>query len=135
MEKIVVRAEVERPVNRVWSAYTEPESIRQWNFASDDWHCPASEVDLRPGGRFSSRMESKDGAYGFDFYGEYLEVVPLERLSYRMEDREAEVSFVDLGERTEVTVTFDPESTHPVEMQRDGWQAILDNFKRYCERG
>ena len=133
MQKITVETTVAAPVDRVWRAYTTPEAITQWNAASDDWHTPRATNDLRKGGAFSSRMEAKDGSMGFDFAGTYTDVVEHERLAYAFGDRTAEVLFRTVPGGTTVRVTFDSESTHPVEQQRQGWQAILDNFKRYVE--
>ena len=131
---ITVDTVVAAPVDRVWRAYTTPEAITRWNAASDDWHTTAATVDLRPGGAFSSRMEARDGSAGFDFAGTYTAVVPHERLAYTFGDRTAEVTFREAATGgTAVRVTFDPESTHPAELQRAGWQAILDNFRRYVE--
>lgn len=134
MEQIVVSAIVAAPLSEVWRAYTTPEDIMQWNAASADWHTTAATVDLRPGGAFSSRMEAKDGSFGFDFAGEYTNVVPHELLEYRFGDRTATVAFVDGADGVTVTVSFDPETEHPLEMQRDGWQAILNNFARHVTR-
>ena len=131
--QITVETTVAAPVDRVWRAYTTPEAITQWNAASDDWHTPRATVDLRPGGAFNSRMEAKDGSMGFDFAGTYTDVVEHERLAYAFGDRTAEVTFRPVPAGTAVRVSFDPESTHPHDMQRQGWQAILDNFKRYVE--
>jgi len=129
--KITVSTVVPAPIQDVWSAYTTPADIMAWNAASPDWHTTASTVDLRPGGRFSSRMEAKDGSFGFDFEGEYTEVVPLQRIAYAFGDRIAEVTFQQAGGGVVVTVSFDAESTHSEEQQRTGWQAILDNFNRH----
>jgi uncharacterized protein YndB with AHSA1/START domain len=119
----------------VWKYYTEPAHITQWNAASDDWHCPRAENDLRVGGRFSSRMEARDGSMGFDFGGTYNAVLPNQRFAYTMDDgRTAEVGFTRDGNDTKVTVSFDAESENPVEMQRGGWQAILDRFQAYAEK-
>ena len=133
--QITVDTTVAAPVERVWRAYTTPEAIMQWNAASDDWHTTRATVDLRPGGAFTSRMEAKDGSMGFDFAGTYTEVVEHERLAYAFGDRSALVLFRTVPGGTAVRVTFDSESTHPVEQQRQGWQAILDNFKRHVEAG
>lgn len=131
---IVVSVEVAAPLEAVWQAYTTPGDIMQWNAASDDWHTTAATVDLQPGGRFCSRMEAKDGSMGFDFEGEYTAVVPHERLAYRFGDRTATVEFSPGPGGVTVTVSFDPETEHPIEMQREGWQAILDNFARHVTR-
>ena len=131
--QIIVETTVAAPVERVWRAYTTPEAITRWNAASDDWHTPSATVDLRPGGAFVWRMEARDGSAGFDFAGVYTEVVEHERLAYAFGDRTAEVVFRTVPGGTAVRVAFDSESTHPVEQQRQGWQAILDNFKRHVE--
>lgn len=130
--KITVESTVQAPIQRVWDAYNSPADIVEWNAASPDWHTPRATVDLREGGRFESRMEAKDGSFGFDFGGTYTKVVPLKLIAYRMDDnREATVDFAEQGGRCVVTVTFDAESENSVEMQRQGWQAILDSFARH----
>jgi uncharacterized protein YndB with AHSA1/START domain len=131
--KISVETTVAAPVEEVWHAYTTPEDIKKWNAASDDWHTTAATVDLRAGGAFSSRMEAKDGSMGFDFAGTYTKVVPHERIEYSFGDRTAQVEFAPGEKGVTVRVTFDGESTHSVDQQRDGWQAILNNFKRHVE--
>ena len=131
--KISVESHVKAPVAAAWHAYTTPEDILRWNAASDDWHTTAATVDLREGGEFSSRMEAKDGSFGFDFAGTYTKVVPNERLEFSFGDRAAAVEFVPAQGGVDVRVTFDAETENPVEMQRQGWQAILDNFARYVE--
>lgn len=132
--KITVAATINAPVEKVWEYWTEPEHIKKWNSASDDWHTPRAENDLRVGGKFSSRMEARDGSMGFDFGGVYDEVIINAAIGYTMGDgRTVQVRF-DSGENgTTVTETFDAETTNPVEMQQAGWQSILDNFKRYTE--
>lgn len=130
---ITVETTVAAAVDRVWRAYTTPEAIRRWNAASDDWHTTDAVVDLRPGGAFSSRMEAEDGSAGFDFARTYTEVVEHERIAYTFRDRVAEVVFRTVPGGTSVRVTFGAEPTHPVERQRQGWQAILDNFRRHVE--
>jgi uncharacterized protein YndB with AHSA1/START domain len=130
---ITVETTVAAPADHVWRAYTTPEAITRWNAASDDWHTTAATVDLRPGGAFSSRMEARDGSAGFDFAGTYTDVALHERIAYTFGDRSAEVAFRPTPAGTAVRVTFDAEQTHPVELQRQGWQAILDSFKRYVE--
>ena len=129
--KITVETFVDAPVAKVWSAYTTPEDIKQWNTASDDWHTTASTVDLRVGGQFSSRMEAKDGSFGFDFAGTYTKVVPNELIEYVFGDRVGVVEFLPATNGVVVRVTFDAETTHPEEQQRQGWQAILDNFAKH----
>ncbi len=131
--KITVEADVGAPIADVWRIYTTPDDIRQWNAASDDWHTTKATVDLREGGAFSSRMEAKDGSMGFDFAGVYTKIVPQKRIEYSFGERAAQVEFTSHGQGTIVRVTFDAEDTHPVEMQRGGWQAILNNFARYAE--
>jgi len=131
--KITVEALISAPVQDVWKAYTSPSDIVQWNAASDDWHTTKASVDLCVGGSFSSRMEAKDGSFGFDFAGTYTEVIPNERIAYRFGDRSATVDFSESEDGVRVTISFDPESTHSIEQQRDGWQAILNSFKRYVE--
>lgn len=132
--KVSVMAVIQAPVEKVWTYWTEPEHITKWNQASEDWHAPRAENDLRPGGKFLTRMEAKDGSMGFDFGGVYDDVKRHEMISYTLGDgRKVEITFVSQGDETKVTETFDAESTHPVDFQRAGWQAILDNFKRYTE--
>ena len=131
--KVTVETMVNAPVSRVWSAYTTPEDIKQWNAASDDWHTVASTVDLRVGGTFSSRMEAKDGSFGFDFAGTYTKIVPNELLEFAFGERACVVEFVTGANAVTVRVSFDAESENPVEMQRQGWQAILNNFAKHVE--
>jgi uncharacterized protein YndB with AHSA1/START domain len=133
-ETITVEAVVNAPVAKVWSAYTTPEDITQWNAASDDWHTTKSTVDLRVGGGFSSRMEARDGSFGFDFAGTYTRIVPGQRIEYSFGDRAGVVEFTAGTGGVVVRVTFDAETTHSIEQQRQGWQAILDNFRRHVER-
>lgn len=133
--KITVEALVNAPVAKVWAAYNSPEDIMKWNAASDDWHTTASKVDLREGGQFTSRMEAKDGSFGFDFAGTYTKVEPHKLIEYSMGDRGASVAFEPKGDATKVAVTFDAEEQNSIEMQRGGWQAILDNFKKHVEAG
>lgn len=131
--KITVSTVVNAPIAEVWRAYNTPEDIKVWNTASPDWHTTASSVDLRPGGKFSSRMEAKDGSFGFDFAGEFTEVDAPHRLAYTFGDRVGVVEFAEGADGVTVTVTFDGEDTHSEEQQRSGWQAILDNFARHVE--
>ena len=131
---ITINATINAPVQKVWTYYTEPEHLMQWNFASDDWMCPSATNDLRVGGTFTSRMEAKDGSFGFDFSGTYTEVTPNKRITYTMEDgRNVEINFSETNGLTTVTTIFDPETENPEEMQRQGWQAILSNFKKHVE--
>lgn len=132
--KITVETRVNADLATVWSAWTTPEDIMQWNNASPDWHTPAARLDLRAGGRFCSRMEARDGSMGFDFEGTFTAVVPQQRIAYCMDDdREVTVLFAEEDGGVRVTETFDAESEHPADMQRTGWQAILDNFARHAE--
>lgn len=133
--RITVETTLNAPLETVWAAWTGPEHIVKWNAASDDWHSPTAQNDLRVGGRFNYRMEAKDGSTGFDFEGRYLEVVPQRRIVYSMDDdRNVIVEFTPAGNgSTKVTETFAAESVHPVEMQRAGWQSILDNFRKHVE--
>ncbi len=135
-EKITIETIVQAPIEKVWSFWTEPAHIMEWNAASDDWHCPLAENDLREGGVFRSRMESKDGSMGFDFGGTYTEVVPHERIAYTLGDvRKVVVEFKKEGDSVRITETFDAEQTNPVEMQKSGWQSILNRFKDCVEKG
>jgi uncharacterized protein YndB with AHSA1/START domain len=131
-EQIIVETKVSASVAEAWDAYTSPDRITQWNFASDDWQCPAASVDLREGGRFSSRMEAKDGSIGFDFAGTYTKLIPNERIEYEFGGRHATVSFTPHDGYTHVQVAFDPDTGHSIDQQRSGWQAILDNFARHA---
>lgn len=131
--KITVEARIKAPVAKVWAAYTTPEDIVQWNTASDDWHTTKSTVDLRPGGAFSSRMEAKDGSFGFDFEGTYTAVVPHQRIEYTFGDRSGTVEFEESDEVVTVRSTFDAETEHPIEQQRFGWQSILNRFAQHVE--
>ena len=134
-EKITVQAHIKAPLTTCWSYWTEPAHITQWNFASPDWHCPRATNDLRAGGRYSARMEARDGSVGFDFDATYDEVADQQRLHYTMDDgRRADTTFAEANGTTHVAVTFDAETQNPIAMQRDGWQAILDNFKSYTEK-
>ena len=130
--KITVSTIVAAPLADVWHAYTTPKDIKIWNTASPDWHTTASTVDLRVGGQFSSRMEAKDGSFGFDFAGEYTRIVPLRLIEYTFGGRVGTVEFADGPTGVSVKVTFDAETTHSDEQQRAGWQAILDNFARHA---
>jgi uncharacterized protein YndB with AHSA1/START domain len=132
--KITVETVVNANLNQVWDAWNNPTDIKQWNSAQDDWHTTRSSVDLREGGRFQSRMEAKDGSEGFDFEGTYTRVVPRSAIEYRMSDgREVKVEFVERHGGVLVKETFDAETENPPELQRTGWQAILDHFRRHVE--
>src|SRR5215467_8010488 len=129
--KITVETTVAAPIAEVWRAYTTPEDIKQWNAASDDWHTTAATVDLRVGGAFTSRMEAKDGSMGFDFAGTYTKVVENQLIEYAFGDRNAQVEFSDTPQGVTVRVSFDAESEYPIEQQQQGWQSILNNFKKH----
>jgi uncharacterized protein YndB with AHSA1/START domain len=131
---ITVEMKVNAPLEKVWDYWTNPQHIVNWNYASEDWHAPHATNDLRVGGKFSSRMEAKDGSMGFDFEGEYTKVEQHIEIEYVLADaRKVNIRFDSDGKETTVTETFDPENENTLELQRAGWQAILDNFKRYTE--
>ncbi|MCA0920188.1 SRPBCC family protein [Pseudooceanicola nanhaiensis] len=131
-ETLTIDALIDAPPAAAWRAYTDPAHITGWNFASDDWHCPSASADLRPGGAYVARMEARDGSFGFDLAATYETVEPPTKVSMRLEDgRGVETTFAPEGDGTRVTTVFAPESQNPVEMQRAGWQAILDSFARY----
>ncbi len=133
---ITVEATISASVQKVWDCYTKPEHITKWNFAADSWTCPRASNELKAGGKYFARMEAKDGSVGFDFEAIYDEVVIGQKLSYTMGDgRKAAVSFEKSGSQTHVSVTFEAESTNSLELQKNGWQAILNNFKKYTELG
>ncbi len=131
--KITVEATIHAPIEKVWRAWTTPADITQWNAASDDWHTTKASVDLRAGGSFSSRMEAKDGSVGFDFAGTYTKIVEHQLIECAFGDRTMRVEFSTANGAVTVRETFDAETTHPEEMQRNGWQAILNNFKKHVE--
>jgi len=132
--KITIESIISANTNKVWDYYTLPEHIIKWNFASDDWHCPKAENDLRVGGKLKSRMEAKNGSFGFDFEAIYDEVINHKKISYNLTDgRQVKTVFENQNGKTTVTTTFDAETQNSVELQRNGWQAILDNFKKYVE--
>lgn len=132
--KITVERLIKADIAAVWKAWNNPDDIVRWNAASEDWHTTKATVDLREGGKFSARMEARDGSVGFDFEGVYSRIIPEKSLAYRMEDgREVSVEFKPERDGILVTETFDSESENPPEMQRAGWQAILDSFARHVE--
>ncbi len=133
LEKITVQATVAAPKEKAWDYYTNPQHIVHWNFADPSWYCPNAENDLRIGGTYKARMEARDGSFGFDFEAIYTELTLGEGFTYGLGDRMVTVSLQSAGDKTEIVVTFDPESENPIELQRRGWQAILDNFKAYTE--
>lgn len=131
---ITIQANVNSPVEKVWKIWTSPEHIIKWNNASEDWHTTKAENNLQAGGKFLSRMEAKDGSMGFDFSGVYSEVKTNELIEYTLDDRRnVKIVFTRKSQETKVILTFDAENTHSLELQRTGWQSILDNFKRYTE--
>ena len=132
-KKIKVSTTINTPVEKVWDSYTNPKHIVNWNFADPDWHCPGAENDTRVGGTYKARMEARDGSFGFDFEAVYTEITKGKHFTYEFGGRIATVQFKDEGNQTLVTVSFDPESENPVDLQKAGWQAILDNFKKYTE--
>ncbi len=131
--KITVEITVNAPVEKVWEFWTKPEHITKWNFASDDWQSPKAENDLRTGGNFNYRMEAKDGSFGFDFAGTYDEVQTNKTINYTIGDRKAWITFTPEGDQTKIVETFEAESQNSIELQQNGWQAILNNFKKYTE--
>ncbi len=133
--QITVETLAQASVAEVWRAYTTPEDIKQWNTASADWHTTKSTVDLRVGGAFSSRMEAKDGSFGFDFAGTYTKVIQDKLIEYSFGERHGTVEFIESEKGVTVRVTFDAETTHPIDQQRDGWQAILNNFAKHVQTG
>lgn len=131
--RITVETNITAPIEDVWRAYTNPDDIIQWNAASEDWHTTTATVDLRAGGAFSYRMEAKDSSSGFDFAGNFTKIVPYKSIEYVFGDREALVTFGESTNGVHISVTFDSESTHSIEHQREGWQAILTNFARHVQ--
>ncbi|MBL8009596.1 MAG: SRPBCC family protein [Flavobacteriales bacterium] len=132
--RITVSALVNRPVSHVWAIWTDPAHIMRWNAASDDWHCPRAANDLRTGGRFSSTMAARDGSFSFDFEGVYDDVQEHRRIAYTMSDgRTCDVRFAEEEGGTRITETFDAETMNSADIQRAGWQAILDRFRAYAE--
>lgn len=132
-KKIIISSLISAPIKKVWDYYTDPAHIINWNFADPSWHCPHAENDLRVGGRYLARMEAKDNSFGFDFDANYNEVNQGKDFTYQFGDRLATVSFQETDGKTEVTIAFDPETENSIELQRNGWQAILNNFKKYTE--
>ncbi|MBI5370846.1 MAG: SRPBCC domain-containing protein [Sphingobacteriales bacterium] len=131
---VTVEALINAPVRKVWAFFNGPEHVTKWNQASPDWHCPNASSELRPGGKFSFTMAAKDGSFSFDFGGTYREVVPEQKLSIILDDeRKWDVLFAANGNQTHVLETFEAEDENPVELQRGGWQSILNSFKQYAE--
>ncbi|THF50435.1 activator of HSP90 ATPase [Flavobacterium supellecticarium] len=132
--KITINATILADKNKVWNYYTQPEHITQWNFADPSWHCPKASNDMQIGGTYSARMEAKDGSFGFEFEATYDEISDGEHFSYTMPDgRQVTVTFHENDIATDLVIAFDPENQNPIEMQQNGWQAILNNFKKYAE--
>jgi uncharacterized protein YndB with AHSA1/START domain len=135
MERITVKSNIKADIEKTWKHWTATEHIVNWNTPSPDWHTTHAENDLKAGGKFLSRMEAKDGSFGFDFSGTYNEVIPNQRITYTLDDgRKAEIDFSDERGNTLMEIVFDAESENPVDMQRDGWQAILNSFASYVEQ-
>ncbi|NJO88413.1 MAG: hypothetical protein HC831_05185 [Chloroflexia bacterium] len=133
-KNITVECEVNAPVSKVWKYWTVPAHIMKWNNASEDWHTTKAENDLRTGGKFVSRMEAKDGSTGFDFEGTYDKIHLNELIEYTLaDDRKVKILFTSIGEKTKIAETFETENMNSIELQRGGWQAILNNFKKYVE--
>ena len=133
IKTITVQTLIDKPLAEVWDKYTQPQHIVNWNFASDDWYCPKAENDLKNKGSFSYRMEAKDGSMGFDFEGTFNEINPLKKIKYTIGNRKVDVTFQEFDKKTLVVVTFEPENENSIFLQRDGWQSILNNFKKYCK--
>ncbi len=131
--KITIEAIINADKNKVWDYYTKPEHITKWNFADPSWHCPTATNDMNVGGRYKARMEAKDGSFGFDFEAVYTEIKKGESFTYEFGGRLATDEFKEANGQTEITVTFDPETENSIDLQRKGWQAILDNFKKHTE--
>jgi uncharacterized protein YndB with AHSA1/START domain len=133
-EKITINALVNANAKKTWDYYTQPQHITKWNFASDDWQCPSASNDMRVGGKYAARMEAKDGSFGFDFEAVYVEVKAGESFTYTLEDsRKVIVSFVSKNSDTEIVIIFDAETENSIDLQKQGWQSILNNFKKYTE--
>jgi uncharacterized protein YndB with AHSA1/START domain len=133
-ELITVQTTVAISSDKIWQLWTDPEHVKNWNFATNDWHTLKATNELREGGKFLYRMESKDGISGFDFEGTYTEIVPFERIAYQMTDgRNVTVEFISENESVSIIEKFEPDTFHSTELQQIGWQAILDNFKKYAE--
>jgi uncharacterized protein YndB with AHSA1/START domain len=133
LDKIKIKAIIVATKDKVWNFYTNPDHITKWNFADPSWHCPTASNDFKIGGRYLARMEAKDGSFGFDFEAIYTEINQGKGFTYEFDGRQVTVEFIEENQQTEVIVTFDPETENPIELQRNGWQAILDNFKKYTE--
>jgi uncharacterized protein YndB with AHSA1/START domain len=131
--KIIVETIIKADVKKVWDYYTNPKHITNWNFADPSWHCPSAENDMQIGGTYKARMEAKDGSFGFDFEAIYSEINQGKNFTYEFGGRIVFVEFIDMGTETKLIVSFDPETENPIELQKGGWQSILNNFKNYTE--
>lgn len=131
--QITVQALIDANATKVWDYYTQPNHIVHWNFADPSWHCPSAENDMKLGGTYKARMEAKDGSYGFYFEAVYTEIIPGKQFSYEFGGRSATIQLNELGNQTELIIRFDPENENPIELQKGGWQSILNNFKNYTE--
>lgn len=133
-QQIIVKTRINSDIETVWNYYTLPEHITQWNFADPSWHCPTAENDLQVDGKYKARMEAKDGSFGFDFEAIYTDIIPGKHFTYEFGGRKSTVSFESIGDETEVSVSFNREEENSIELQKNGWQAILNSFKDYTER-
>jgi len=133
LEKIVINATIKADKRKVWDYYTQPTHITKWNFADPSWHCPSATNDLKVGGRYIARMEAKDGSFGFDFEATYTAIEEFSLITYEFGGRQANIEFNEKEGQTSVSISFDPEEENSVDMQRDGWQSILNQFVRYTE--
>jgi uncharacterized protein YndB with AHSA1/START domain len=131
--KITISAIINAPLEKVWDSYTNPKHIVNWNFADPSWHCPSAENDMQVGGIYNARMEAKDGSFGFDFKAIYSEINVGKNFTYGFADRTVRVDLTANNNQTELVINFDPENENPIEMQKAGWQSILNNFKNYTE--
>ena len=135
VKKINIEVDINAPIRKVWQYWTEPKHITNWSFATDEWHCPHAENDFQVGGKFITRMDAKDDSFGFDFSGTYTDVKPNKLISYTMTDgRKVDTEFIEEGDKTKIEQTFDAETDNPIEMQKNGWQAILNSFKNYADK-
>lgn len=133
LPKITVAVTVDAPREKAWKYYTAPEHIIEWNFAHPSWHCPTASNDVRIGGKYQARMEARDGNAGFDFEASYISVLDHSEFTYEFGGRHARVTFNEHHGKTEVVISFDPETENPIGLQQEGWQSILDNYKAYTE--
>jgi len=135
INRITVKTTVNLPAGKVWSYFTKPENVKQWNHASDNWHCPSASSELKTGGTFCYTMAAKDGSMSFDFTGTFTELIPGKSMKYEISDgRKVEVGFIEDNGKTEVISTFEAENQNSLELQENGWQAILDSFKQFAEK-